>query len=135
MRASCPAALEQRPRIAVFERQMRLAAAEIDAALERPGRVDQRDPHARSSLRRLQRRRAALADEQPVVQPSNAFATPTRGRHPVSPAEPGGVGHVPALVADTPIAELDRRRLAVQRRNLRNQLEQARPCSPGRRRC
>ena len=44
-RASCPAAAEQRLGIAVFERQMRLAAAEIDAALERPGRVDQRDPH------------------------------------------------------------------------------------------
>ena len=40
-----PGRAEQRPGIPVFERQMRLAAAEIDAALERPGRVDERDSH------------------------------------------------------------------------------------------
>ena len=36
-----PVALEQRLRVAVFERQVRLAAAEIDAALEAPVRIDE----------------------------------------------------------------------------------------------
>ena len=34
-----------------LERQMRLAAAEIDAVIVAPGRIDQRDPHDTSSLR------------------------------------------------------------------------------------
>jgi len=37
---------QQRPGIAVFERQMRLPAAEIDAAVKRPGRIDECDFHA-----------------------------------------------------------------------------------------
>ena len=35
--------------IAKFQRQMRLPAAEIDAVLEAPGRIDQGDPHAEAA--------------------------------------------------------------------------------------
>ena len=40
-----PLALEQRACVAVLERQVRFAASEIDAALERPPRIDQRVLH------------------------------------------------------------------------------------------
>ena len=46
-RASCPASSEQRPGVAELQRQMRLAAAEIDAAFECPVRIDQRDTSLR----------------------------------------------------------------------------------------
>ena len=36
---------EQRLRVAVLQRQVRLAAAEVDAAVEAPGRINERIPH------------------------------------------------------------------------------------------
>src|SRR3954465_6964356 len=41
--------LQQRARAAIFERQMRLATAEINAVLKAPGRIDERDSHATAS--------------------------------------------------------------------------------------
>ncbi len=43
--------LQQRTRVAEFQRQMRRAAAEIDAVRKTPGRVDQCDPHCAASTR------------------------------------------------------------------------------------
>src|SRR5690349_21257690 len=42
--------LEHGGGVAELERQMRVAAAEIDAALIVPGGIDERDPHARTLL-------------------------------------------------------------------------------------
>src|SRR3954468_24200640 len=41
--------LQQRARAAIFERQMRLATAEINAVLKTPGRINERDSHATAS--------------------------------------------------------------------------------------
>src|SRR5437764_2350423 len=63
----------------VLQRQMRLAAAEIDAVAERPWRIDEREPHATASCR------ASLLTEDSINQSRRRFrpdATPTSACHP-----------------------------------------------------
>src|SRR5512132_1572839 len=112
------ARLAQQPlRIGEFQRQMRLAAAEIDAAVERPGRIDQRDAHAQAS---------SLADATPLrpVESPNHFTGPcgpscsrARGRRPAVAVNPDREtsyrrlpGRAPATAASVLMRALYRRR-------------------------
>ena len=71
-----PFGLEQRPAVAEFERQMRLAAAEVDAVLERPGGIDQRDLHDTAIFRGRVSARSppsqAARSARPLSQPSGS---------------------------------------------------------------
>ena len=51
---------EQRFRITVLQRQMWFAAAEVDAAIEGPGRINEREQHSDLPSRALARRRRGL---------------------------------------------------------------------------
>ena len=73
--------------ICKLQGEVRLAAAEVDAAVERPGRVDQRDAHWRTAST------AGVGSARPVHSQSHCISlwtpssTPTRGRHPVTAAK------------------------------------------------
>ena len=71
---------QQSARVTVFERKMRLSAAEIDAAGEFPGRVDQRDPHCAATRIGAVSMRAASSQACRRLTPSSAL---TRGCQPV----------------------------------------------------
>ena len=76
--------LERRLGVGQFERQMRLTAAEIDAAVESPARVDQRDlMRARAASGAC--RRARRPPASPVTQAARSAIPsrqPTRARQP-----------------------------------------------------
>ena len=101
-----PSRFEQRPAPAQLQRQMRLAAAEIDAAVEAPVRVDQRHPHAGTSRRqrRALRRRCRHSQCASRARPSSK---PMRARQPVAAVRRGRVGDVPELVARPRLGEPD----------------------------
>src|SRR5687768_15428618 len=67
---------------AVFERQMRLATAEIDASVEAPGRIDERDLHASSRPALARTGAAAKAVESHADKRESPSRTPTSARQP-----------------------------------------------------
>src|SRR3954466_11534484 len=75
-----PGLAEQRLRVAIFERQMRLAETKINAAFERPGRIDERDLHC-AACNAAASRRLMSSHSYRSRTPS---ATPTWGCHPVA---------------------------------------------------
>ena len=74
--AFVPRRLQQGPAIAEFQREMRLAAAEVDGRVERPARVDEGDFHSAASAARP--RLGAFAP-QPIGETRQALAPRRRG--------------------------------------------------------
>ena len=116
-----PGLAEQRLGVAVFERQMRLAATEIDAAFERPGRIDERDPHC-AACNAAASRRLTSSQSYRSRMPS---ATPTWGRHPVARQNLAlsDTYHRWSPTRHAPNSTVGGR--AVQRSDLRDQFQQA----------
>ena len=69
-------ALEQRLRVAVLEREMRLAATEVDAAVERPRRIDEGELH-RASAPPVRARPGQAWTTSCRESQSKRFATPS----------------------------------------------------------
>jgi hypothetical protein len=77
-----PLTVEQRGGVTVLERQVRLAAPEVDAAVERPVRVDEREPHdALLATATAGAVPDSLNQDASACTPSR---TDVRGRQPVS---------------------------------------------------
>src|SRR3954454_515249 len=75
---------QQRPGVSVLERQMRLAAAKINAAVEGPRRVDQRKLHEATRFPTTSRAAAVPNFSSHAVNRPTPSMTVVRGRHPVA---------------------------------------------------
>ena len=135
------ARLQQRLRVAMLERKVGIATAEIDAAFERPARIEQSHSHAGTvqisgwsptgASGRISSRIAGTASSalRPLPRASDAGRAGPRSCRCAPPAreplELRRVGHVIALIAWAPVGEADRRHRDVQLGKARQQLEQA----------
>ena len=79
-----PRPLEQGPGVTVFERQVRLAAAEVDAAVERPSRVDERELHGATRPPTTSRAPAVSCCINHASSRPTPFLTDVFGRQPVT---------------------------------------------------
>src|SRR4051794_38095943 len=75
---------EQRTGVAIFERKMRLPAPEIDAAVERPGRVDEGKLHEATRSPTTPRAAAVPNCSSQAVSRPTPSITLVRGRQPVA---------------------------------------------------
>src|SRR5689334_10548808 len=75
---------QQRAGIPEFERQMRLAAAEVDAAVERPRRIDESELHEATRSPTTSLPAAVPTSSSHAASLPTPSLTVVRGRHPVA---------------------------------------------------
>ena len=100
---SWPARHQHRPGVAELQRQVRLAAAEVDAALEAPARVDQGDPH-RPALPAANTG-TALSASRPGATPVGPNRLSSHCTSRPTPASTPTLGRQPVAALNLPVSE------------------------------